>query len=221
MATLRAALFDLDGTLIDTEAQYTEFWGGMGRMFRPDVPDLEKKIKGTTLTQIFDGYFPDPQVQADITARLDAFEQQMQFLFVAGAEAFVDDLRRHGVLCAVVTSSNQKKMESLMRKLPQFVGMFDRIFTSEMFKASKPDPDCYLMAARTLGVEVGECVVFEDAFTGLEAAQRAGMFTVGLTTNNPRQAIEDKCQCVADDFTRLSHDAVVWLLNGDALHETI
>lgn len=52
MNTFKVALFDLDGTLMDTEGQYTVFWGKMAAKYRPDVPNLEQIIKGTTLIQI-------------------------------------------------------------------------------------------------------------------------------------------------------------------------
>ena len=81
----KAALFDLDGTLFDTEPQYTIFWGRTARRYRPDVPNLEYAIKGTTLTQIFANYFPDPQVQAEITEALNDWEGTMRYEFVPGA----------------------------------------------------------------------------------------------------------------------------------------
>jgi len=202
----KAALFDLDGTIFDTEDQYTQFWGRIGRQYHPEMPDFSSVIKGTTLTQIFGRYFPDPQDQAKIEAELDVWESQMDYPFIAGAEAFIKDLRRHGVKCAVVTSSNKKKMASVAQHVPHFSSLFDCILTSENFHASKPDPDCYLQGAKALGAEIENCVVFEDAFTGLEAGRRSGIFTVGLATTNSRNAIEDKCDIVFDDFTQLSFD---------------
>ena len=208
---LKAALFDLDGTLVDTEGQYTQFWGRMARQYRPDIPGLEFIIKGTTLTQIFDRYFPDTTIQAEITKGLDEWEAQMDYRFVPGAEAFVADLRQHGVKCAVVTSSNQKKVESVLRQVPQFQTMFDRILTSEDFAASKPNPDCYLRGAQVFGASVDECVVFEDAFNGLQAGMASGIFTVGLTTNNPAEAIRDYCHAIIPDFTEINYEKLVKL----------
>ena len=54
-----AALFDLDGVVFDTEPQYTVYWGGVMRKFRPDTPGLEYTIKGSTLTRIFEDFLPD------------------------------------------------------------------------------------------------------------------------------------------------------------------
>ena len=208
---LKAALFDFDGTLVDTEGQYTQFWGRMARTYRPDIPQLEFLIKGTTLTQIFDRYFPDPAWQAEITKGLNDWEAQMDYRPVAGAEAFVADLKQHGVKCAIVTSSNQKKMESVRNQRPEFLAMFDRILTSEDFERSKPDPDCYLKAAQQFNADISECVVFEDAFNGLEAGMASGIFTVGLTTNNPAEAIRDLCHAIIADFTEINYEKLIKL----------
>ena len=208
---LKVALFDFDGTLVDTEGQYTQFWGRMARTYRPDIPQLEYLIKGTTLTQIFDRYFPDPAWQAEITKGLDEWEAQMDYRPVAGVEAFVADLKQHGVKCAIVTSSNQKKMESVRNQRPEFLAMFDRILTSEDFERSKPDPDCYLKAAQRFNADISECVVFEDAFNGLQAGMASGIFTVGLTTNNSAEAIHDLCHSIIADFTEINYEKLIKL----------
>jgi HAD superfamily hydrolase (TIGR01509 family) len=180
----------------------------MGRKYHPEIEDFDKIIKGTTLTQIYANYFPEPELQAEITLQLDEWESGMKYRFVAGAEDFILDLRSHGVKCGIVTSSNEKKMANVRKRIPNLDSLFDKVLTSEMFSASKPDPDCYLLGARVFGVEKSECVVFEDAFTGLEAGMRAGMFTVGLATTNSRDAICDRCHLVADSFSDLSYQRV-------------
>ena len=210
---LKAALFDLDGTLFNTEGQYTIFWGRTARKYRPDIPGLEYKIKGTTLTQIFSTYFPDPSVQADIVRGLDEWEQNMRYEFIPGALQFLHDLHRHGVRCAVVTSSNQKKMDSVRRQMPEFDTLFDRVLTSEDFTASKPAPDCYLLGACVFDADVSECVVFEDAFTGLAAGMASGIFTIGLATGNPAEAIRDKCNYVMPDFEGMSYSKLLTIIS--------
>lgn len=214
MRKLKAALFDLDGTLFDTEGQYTILWGRLARKFRPDIPRLEYIIKGTTLVQIFDRYFPEPEVQVEIKQELDAYERQMRYEWVAGALDFLADLKAHGVKCAVVTSSNQEKMRSVALQWPHFNEMFDRVLTSEDFAASKPNPDCYLLGAKVFGCTTEECVVFEDAFTGLQAGMSAGIYTFGLATGNTPEMIKDKCNHVLNDFVGLTTEQVEALLNA-------
>lgn len=188
---LKAALFDLDGVVFDTEPQYTVFWGKQCRLYHPEHPGLEQEIKGSTLTQIYDCWFSGPlqKEQPVITERLNAYEQQMDYDYIDGFIAFVNDLHQNGVKTAVVTSSNLPKMESVYRKQPGFKQLFDAILTSEDFEKSKPDPDCYLKAARRLSVEPDECVVFEDSVNGLRSGMAAKMKVVGLLTTNPQDVV--------------------------------
>ena len=202
---MKAALFDLDGVVFDTEGQYTVFWGQQCREFHPERPGLEHEIKGQTLVQIYDAWFSGPlrDKQALITERLDRFEQQMDYRYVAGFQEYIALLRRRNVQTAVVTSSNRQKMLAVYGAHPEFQGMFDAILTSEDFSASKPDPDCYLRAARRLGARPEECVVFEDSFNGLRSGRAAGMTVVGLATTNAADAIRPLCDHVVGDYTAL------------------
>ena len=193
MKQFKAALFDLDGTLFDTEGQYSVFWKATGEKYRPDVPNLSDVIKGTTLVQIFNNYFPHKQWQEEITEGLDRWEENMDFPFIPGAQEFIRNIREHGVKCAVVTSSNRKKMDALRGKLPAFP------------------------AASVLGCSRDECVVFEDAFTGLQAGMSAEIFTVGLATYNSADAIKDKCNYVIQNFCGIGYDDVVRMQNHDVL----
>lgn len=205
---IKAALFDLDGTLIDTENQYTVIWGKICRKYRPDIPRLEYLIKGTTLVQIFERYFPNKKDQVEIDQFLDKSEAEMDYSFYPGALAFIEDLKKNGVKCAIVTSSNQKKMASVRKAIANFDNLFDKVLTSEDFSASKPAPDCYLLGAKVFGCQKDECAVFEDAFTGLQAGMSSGIFTFGITTCNSREAIADKCNYVIDTFEGLTYKKV-------------
>ena len=201
---IKAVLFDLDGVVFDTEPQYSVFWGAQCREFHPEHPGLEHEIKGQTLVQIYDAWFSGElaEKQPLITERLNKFEQQMDYIYVPGFEEYISQLRGKGVKTAVVTSSNQPKMEAVYQSHPEFRSMFDAILTSEDFERSKPDPDCYLKAAQRLGVEVGDCVVFEDSFNGLKSGRAAGMYVVGLSTTNPAEAIRPYCDEVIANYVK-------------------
>lgn len=209
----RAALFDLDGVVLDTESQYTEFWGQMGREYRPDVPDFCQRIKGQTLRQIFDAWIPDSATQEEITHRLDQFESQMSFEYIKGTRAYVEELQRAGVKTAIVTSSNQPKMESVYRTRPELKTLFNRIMTSEDFTESKPSPQCYLRAAAALDVPIAECVVFEDSINGLLSAKASGAYVVGMVTTNPMEVIEPLSDIVVVNLEGL--DSLDSLVNSE------
>jgi len=198
----KAALFDLDGVVFDTEPQYSVFWGAQCREFHPERPGLEHEIKGQTLVQIYDAWFSGPLAdkRALITGRLNEYEQQMSYDYVPGFEHFIATLRQRGVKTAVVTSSNRQKMEAVYRRHPEFKSLFDAILTSEDFERSKPDPDCYLKAAQRFGVEPSACVVFEDSFNGLKSGRAARMWVTGLATTNPADAIRPYCDKVISNY---------------------
>ncbi len=212
MKTFKAALFDLDGTLLDTEGQYTEFWGSVGRKFLPDIQDFAQRIKGTTLVNILNTYFPDAEMQRKVGQLIADYETQMNYTLIAGAAEFVENLKDNGVRCAIVTSSDCTKMQNVQHAIGDFLARFDAILTAEDFSASKPDPDCYIRAAERLGTDRSECVVFEDAPNGLAAGTNAQMFVVGLATGNPREKIAPLCHRVIDNFEGLTFaDINQWL----------
>lgn len=209
--SITTALFDLDGVVFDTEPQYTEFWGSQCRLYHPDQPGLEQRIKGQTLVQIFDRYFSDlKSEQPKIVARIDEFERNMKFEYVPGFLDFIGCLRQKGIHTAVVTSSNKVKMSVVYKERPEFKTLFDAILTSEDFARSKPDPDCYLKGAeRFAEKDVRRCVVFEDSFNGLKSGRSAGMHVVGLATTNPADAIKPFSDIVISDYKGLDYDGLV------------
>jgi len=201
----KAALFDLDGVVFDTEPLYSKFWGTQCREFHPEHPGLENEIKGQTLDQIFDVWFccPLEEKRDLVTRRLNDFEAQMAFVYVPGFERFVSRLREQGTKTAVVTSSNHAKMECVYRQHPEFKSLFDAILTSEDFEYSKPHPDCYLKAAARFDLKPAECVVFEDSFNGLKSGRAAGMRVIGLATTNRVEDIAPLCDEVIGDYEGL------------------
>ena len=210
MKQLKAALFDLDGVVFETESQYTVFWGEQCRKYHPEHPGLEYEIKGSTLTQIYDRWFSgelEPEREL-VTARLNDFEHNMHYDYISGFEAFIASLHANGVKTAVVTSSNVPKMESVYRKRPEFKSLFDAILTSEDFAESKPSPDCYLRAAARFGAAPQECVVFEDSLNGLRSGRSAKMFVVGLTTTNSKETIESLSDCQIDDYKHIDFNTL-------------
>lgn len=204
---MKAALFDLDGVVFDTEPQYSGFWGAVCRKYRPDVPGLENKIKGQTLVQIFQGFFAGmDEAQIEIQKGLDEFEATMQYNYLPGFLDFMGSLRSHDVKTALVTSSNIPKMENVYRAHPEFKDLFDVVTTAENFTKSKPHPDCYIKAMEMLGVEDYQSAAFEDSFNGLRSARDSGAMVVGLATTNPMESIEPLCDIAVEDFTHLTYN---------------
>lgn len=202
-AVRRGALFDLDGVLIDTEPVYTEFWTAVGdRYGKPASFALD--IKGTTLTDILTRHFPDPEVQKALVEEIHRFEDTMVYRVFPEVPDFLKRLKADGWLLAIVTSSDNTKMDYLYGQQPWLRDMFEVVITGSMVSKSKPDPEGYRLAARLMGCDSRDCVVFEDSLQGLEAGRRAGGRVIGLATTNPRSVIEPLADTVIDNFEGFS-----------------
>ena len=199
-----AVLFDLDGVIVDTEGQYSLFWKQIGEEYMPGMPDFALAIKGRTLTQIYDTYFPDAADRAAITERLNAFERQMDFPYIAGAREFLEALQAQGVPTAIATSSNCDKMACLYARHPEIKNLVTAVLTAEDARRSKPAPDCYLAAAERLGADISKCIVFEDSPNGLAAGRASGAFVIGVCTSLAATEIEPLCDAYIEDFTIFS-----------------
>ena len=206
-----AVLFDFDGVVVDTETQYSVFWHKMGVDYL-GMEDLESRVKGQTLMYIYDTFFPGmTKEREEITVGLDRFEQDMSYDFIPGVEEFIADLHRNGVKMAVVTSSNDKKMEAVYRAKPEIKSMFDRILTAEMFTASKPATECILLGMEVFDTTPETTYVFEDSFNGLKAGMASGATVIGLATTNSREEITPLCHYVLDDFQGFTYDKLTEL----------
>ena len=199
------ALFDFDGVLMDTEAQYTRFWDETGRKF-VDMDGFGSMIKGQTLVQIFGKYFAD-RTEEELRAveeAINEYERNMTYEFIPGARGFLNELRQAGIPTAIVTSSNNQKMSQVYKAHPDLHTLVDAILTSEHFSKSKPDPECFLKGMEMLGGTPESTVVFEDSIHGITAGRDAGAYVVGLATTNKREGIEPLCDMVIDNFSDFS-----------------
>lgn len=203
-----AALFDLDGVLIDSESIYTVFWNRMNELFPTGIDNFSYVIKGTTLPQILDRYFPDPKVQAELRVYLKKQEAEMVYRIFPGVERFLKALKEKEIPTAIVTSSNDAKMKVLFDSLPGFRDYFDVVVTDTDVTRSKPDPQGYMLAAERLGVPSEHCVVFEDSRAGLEAGRRAGGKVVAVATTLTHEDIAGCGDIVIDSFEELTPERV-------------
>lgn len=208
--TLRAVLFDLDGVLFDTEPQYIAFWRDIFARYLPSVEGGEKDRMAQTLSHLFETFFSGPMehLRPVVLEALEKFEAGMAFPPVPGAEEFARECASRGLRTAIVTSSGHGKMARLRLARPGFTDRFGVVVDADDVSRGKPFPDCYLEAAGRLGVEPGECAVFEDSLNGLSAATAAGMFRIGIpTTLSPRE-LAPRCDYILGDFRLVDLAAV-------------
>ena len=201
-------LFDLDGVLLDSEGQYSIFWDKMEKTFPTGVPDFASYIKGFHLTRIL-GYFADDEIRNQVLNELLEFERNMKYEFFPGALTFVKMLRDAGLPMAIVTSSDRKKMQALYSQYPEFPTLFDQIITGDMVTKAKPDPECFLLGAQRIGVDIKNCIVFEDSRNGLIAARESGASVIGITTTLKPEDVIPLCDLNAAAVSELSLEQVI------------
>lgn len=203
---IKAVLFDLDGVLIDTEGIYSCLWSEMDRLYPTGIEGFADVIKGNTLSNILNKYFPNKDNQEDIKKRLIKQENEMEYRLYDGAVSLMHGLREIGIKTAIVTSSNLKKMKHLFTVLPELEANIDTLITDEDVTRSKPDPQGYLLAAERLGASKGEFVVVEDSIAGLEAGRCSGAFVLGIATTNSREVVEKMADLTIDEIGCMTAD---------------
>lgn len=207
MCTLNAALFDFDGVVVDTEPVYDRFWEDAIMRHKFQIPDFLNKIRGITMSHLMDTYFSDyPEAfRQQILEESIAYERQMPLPLLPGSLDFVRYLHENGIRTALVTSSDQEKIDRAFNMYASYNirNLFDSVVTADRITRGKPDPMCYQLAASELQVSSSECLVFEDSFAGIEAAQQAGMSVVGLSTSNSASSLLKKVRWVISDFLHI------------------
>lgn len=194
MATAQGFLFDLDGTLIDSMPHHHDAWVAWHarRGLAIDADAFFKATAGRSNDEILADMFPT--ASADERLAMAHEKEQLyreiaapRLALIAGAQAFVERARAAGIRLAVCTASTPENMKLAFSRFP-----IDRWVETVASPADglrgKPHPDIFLEAARRLGLQPARCVVFEDAPLGIEAARRAGMAAVALTTTLPAEA---------------------------------
>ena len=122
-----------------------------------------------------------------------------------GSIEFIRMLKEHGVQIALVTSSDNAKVKRAFGLL-HLDNLFDTLVTADRITQGKPDPMCYLLAAKDLNVSPEDCIVFEDSFNGIQSGKDAGMRVIGLSTTNPAESLRDKVYEVIPNFEKVTFE---------------
>jgi len=199
------ALFDFDGVILDTETQYTTLWNKYGKELL-GIDDFGEKVKGQSMRQIYGTYFKNQEeLQEELNQIIHEYELNMSYNYIKGVKSFMEELRERGVPIGIVTSSDDRKMSIAYQAQPAIKALADIIVTSNQFKRSKPDPECFLYAMDYFNASPEETVIFEDSFHGIEAGRAAKAFVVGVSTTNKREDILPLCNRVIPHFESMNY----------------
>lgn len=208
----RAAVFDMDGVLIDSEPYHHAAWRRL--CLEKGVSLTLAQVAARTLGRPVRESVPlllgrpvDPTEIAMLTRRKAVLYAEASGGIVhevRGASGFVRNVAGRGVHCALATSALPERVEPVLDAL-QLADHFRVRVTGRDVRRGKPDPEVYLTTAARLGLAPGACVVFEDAPVGIVAARLAGMPVVGVATSCAADELRAAgARVVVPDFTALS-----------------
>lgn len=210
----RAALFDMDGTLVDNSDVHVRAF----EIFcnRYGVRDWQERLSnafGRGSDDIMRMLLPEEIIQEKgLQALGDEKEAIYREIYaptiepVAGLHSLLELLKGAGIRCAVGSSGCKQNVNFVLDKC-QIGEYFEARISGDMVSRCKPEPEIYLTAAKALGVNIEECIIFEDARAGFEAARRAGAgLVVGIATTLTKETIEAEnlADLVVEDFTRIT-----------------
>jgi beta-phosphoglucomutase family hydrolase len=196
LAHFRAAVFDLDGTLVDNMRFHLEAWkdiaGDMGVHLSPER--FGREFAGRKNQEILPLLLGRALPPDELERLAEAKEARYRELYaphlaaVRGGLALIDALRARGVQVAVATAAPAKNRQMVLGGLHLFEHL-DAVVGSEDVRRGKPHPDLFLAAAEKLEVQPRDCLVFEDAVSGVQAGVAAGMEVLGVTTTVSAEAL--------------------------------
>ena len=190
---IRAVLFDMDGTVFDTEGIYRRCWfrAAADVGFDEDIDLFLERVCGLNhadMTALVNRVYSNAVSFETLWGRwLECIDEEMArgvLPFKAGAPDILFALKERGIKIALVTSSGQKTVARYLQ-MSRLEGVFDVIVTGNQVTRGKPHPECFLTAAQKLGIDPASCVVVEDSPNGVRAGHAAGMYTVMVPDLHP------------------------------------
>lgn len=204
----KAVIFDMDGTLVDSTKSDYLAWQRLFSHYNKTLTFEEyQPMLGIKSAEIVKQYLPvknEEDVQFALAQKLVFFHEIISengIYPVPYADVFLKQIKALNVPLALATSSRRAKMEMVMEKLNLLI-YFDAVITGGDVKKGKPAPEIFLKAAEKLRVQPQDCIVFEDATNGVQAAKNAGMKCVALSTDHAGSLNE--ADLLIDTFKDLS-----------------
>jgi beta-phosphoglucomutase-like phosphatase (HAD superfamily) len=210
MAT-QALVFDMDGTMVDSMPAHARSWAEFARRhgIAMEVDEILRRTTGRNGVECIRELFGPDTAEAralQLIAEKEAVYRELfepVFREVDGFRDFARSARERGMKIAVATAGDQPNIAFVLRNL-KLARPPDAIVGGDEGLPGKPEPALFLEAARRIGVRPADCIVFEDAPFGIEAARRAGMRAVAITTSHSREALAGPhVLAAARDFRQL------------------
>lgn len=221
-----AAIFDVDGTMVDNARYHEAAWVELGRRHGfPVTPEFYRQhIHARSNDRNIRALLGESAGEADIRRLGDEKEDIYRESFrpvmqeIAGLTMLLKTLSGEGVACAAASNSPKANVDMVLDGLsirPYFRIILDR----DRVRIGKPDPEMFLRISAELSIEPRRCVVLEDSASGFLAAQRAGMVCVAIAYGADLNDIQlaENLAAVYQDFTTITPDLLRSFVNGSVI----
>ena len=190
------AIFDWDGVIIDSSSHHEESWQRLAKETGFTLPEGHFKrgfgMKNEVIIPNVLNWSDRPEEILKLSLRKEELYREILLDWgvdpLPGVTGWLAKLRQQGIRCAIGSSTHRLNIETSLGMLG-FGDFFSAIVTAEDVSHGKPDPEVFLTAAKRIDHSPSDCVVFEDALVGIEAAHRGGMKVVAVATTNRIEAL--------------------------------
>ena len=192
------AIFDWDGVLIDSSAHHEAAWERLAKERGLPLPEGHFKrgfgMKNEVVIPKVLQWGDQPELVQELSLRKEALYREIilerGISTLPGAREWLDQLHENGIPCVIGSSTHRLNIEVCLQVLG-LKDFFASIVSAEDVSHGKPDPEVFLVAASRIDRPPSQCVVFEDALVGIEAAHRGGMKVVAVASTNPFEALKN------------------------------
>lgn len=210
---IRAVVFDLDGTLINTEKYYVRLGMEVSKEMGYDIPrevilslrSLNRKFSKPMLQEMYGADFDFEYFHRTRNERFARLLEEKGIEKKPGADEILDYLKENGYRTAVATATDLERAERYLREIKLYE-KFDQIISVSNVANGKPMPDVYLEACRQLGEEPENCMAVEDSENGVKSAYGAGMRVVMVPDlAPPKEEVRPMLYGMADTLSEVKN----------------
>ena len=185
-----ALIFDMDGVILDSNPMHREAWAAFNRRYGIETTEeMHERMYGRRNDQIVRDFFGDTLSAEEVAARGAAKEElyrdligaRLEEMLVPGVREFLHEYR--GAPMGLASNAEAPNIEFLLDRA-RLRRYFRVVVDGSQVRHPKPDPEIFLRTSEALQTAPEDCIVFEDSYSGVEAARRAGMRIVGLSTTH-------------------------------------